>query len=97
MERIAMDFGSVSELEETMGKTADEVERILSELRTKLHSTLASWEGGASEKYRTIQAEWDNAANDLHDVLRRLRRLVFAARGNHSAALEANLSMWRRR
>jgi early secretory antigenic target protein ESAT-6 len=92
-----MDFGSVSALEDAMGRAADEAERILSEMRTGLHTTLADWEGAASDEYRAYQAEWDRAADDLQDVLRQLRRLALTARGNHSAALRANMSMWRRR
>jgi WXG100 family type VII secretion target len=98
MGRIVADFAGLVEAEQAIQRTGDQLEEELSGLRARIAPLGESlWTGAAAEAYKRVQDEWDSSAEEIRAVLTELHRIVRTARGNYSAALRANLSMWRGR
>ncbi|GAB3869887.1 WXG100 family type VII secretion target [Kibdelosporangium lantanae] len=98
MGRIVADFAGLVAAEEAIQRTGAQMEEELAGLRARIAPLCESlWTGEAAEAYKRVQDEWDTSAEEIREVLAGLHRIVRTARGNYSAALRANLSMWRGR
>jgi hypothetical protein len=56
---------------------------------------LGDWLGDAQSAFAQHYGEWVAAARESHAGLPRIRDFVLTAHDNHSAALSANLGIWR--
>ncbi|TCO59409.1 WXG100 family type VII secretion target [Actinocrispum wychmicini] len=98
MGKIVADFGGLVEVEQAIHQAANRLEDELSGLRARIAPLCESlWTGAAAAAYKQVQDDWDKSAEEIRDVMTGLHRIVRTARGNYSAALRANLSMWRGR
>ncbi|HEX5113799.1 MAG TPA: WXG100 family type VII secretion target [Pseudonocardiaceae bacterium] len=94
MSRIKASFGSLDGLVARIDRMSDDVESQLDGLRTAIAKLATEWTGGASEAFQEKIDEWNRAAADLHQSLRRLGRIVHTANGNYRSALSTNTRMW---
>ncbi len=53
------------------------------------------WEGEAATAQQEAHQRMMDAAKDIHDGIQDMRRAAQAAHGRYSAAIAANLEMWR--
>lgn len=92
--RLKVVFGSLSELTQELGSTAEDLEGHLDELDQALVRISESWSGEASDNFHRIFHEWQSTSRDLHQSLRELHRITGTAHDNYTAAETANLRMW---
>ena len=64
------------------------------DLRQFIAPLVASWEGGASSDYQSLQKRWDTAAADLNAVLAQIGQLLGQAHDGYRATESANAACW---
>ncbi|MFZ2177837.1 MAG: WXG100 family type VII secretion target [Rhodococcus sp. (in: high G+C Gram-positive bacteria)] len=64
------------------------------ELQGYVRGLVAQWESGAQEAYQGVQAKWDNANNDLLQVLETIARTVEQGASDMQAAENRNAASW---
>lgn len=94
MTRIKAGFGDLADLVARIDRTCDEIESQLDTMRSAIGTLSTEWTGEASDAFQQKAAEWHRAADDLHQALRRLGRIVHTANSNYRSALTTNTRMW---
>ena len=64
----------------------------LADLKSYLQPMVSTWSGTASEAYNAKQAQWDQAANDLNEVLSAIGRALGAANEGFQQTEHSNAS-----
>jgi len=66
---IKVDFGSLSGLADDIASQASTLQGTLEGLQGRIKPAIAQWEGNSGGAYAASQAKWDQAAEDLQQVL----------------------------
>ena len=69
---IPVTFGEVESARESITTTWKNIRQELEELKRYLKPKVETWTGDASIAYQTLQAQWDQSANDLNQVLNQI-------------------------
>jgi ESAT-6 family protein len=93
-QRIKAGFSDLAGLVDRIDRTSGDVESDLDKLRAAIAKLASEWTGGASEAFQQKIDEWNRAAADLHQALRRLGGIVHTANSNYQNALSTNTGMW---
>ncbi|HEX3648253.1 MAG TPA: WXG100 family type VII secretion target [Pseudonocardiaceae bacterium] len=93
-DRIAVNFGAVSNLASQINGQVQQVESQLETLRSAIQKLGTEWEGGANDAYTAVQNNWNNAADDLKSVLARIATAVGAAHDSYVQTENANTNTW---
>jgi 6 kDa early secretory antigenic target len=91
---ITVSFGTVMQAQADVANTVSRVESQLGDLRQFLAPLVASWDGGASSDYQTLQKRWDTTANDLNAVLAQIGQLLGQAHDGYRQTESANAGVW---
>jgi 6 kDa early secretory antigenic target len=91
---ITVTFATISQAQGDIASTASRMNSTFSDLKSYLAPLVASWEGAAASEYQTLQARWDNAANDLNVVLEQISRITGQTHDNYRATESANTAVW---
>lgn len=87
---IKVNFGQLSAAADHLGQTANKIQDQLHQLEQTLKPLVSSWEGGAQESYNRAQAEWNKAAQNLHEITSKMGIAVNAANEAFNAGEKAN-------
>jgi WXG100 family type VII secretion target len=87
-------FGALSSGEANFSLAARALRDELNDLEGKLKSNLTRWEGDAQGFYWQAKAKWDQAANDMQQVVHGLGAAIGDVHGNYQAAEKANTGIW---
>lgn len=93
-QRIRAGFGDLAGLVSRIDRTSSEIESELDTMRSAIAKLAKEWTGGASDAFQQKIAEWNRAADDLHEALRRLGRIVDTTHSNYRSAVTTNTRMW---
>jgi 6 kDa early secretory antigenic target len=91
---ITVSFGTVSQAQGDVANTVARIDQQLADLRNFIAPLVATWEGGASTDYQTLQKRWDNAANDMNVVLRQISQHLGQAHEGYQMTESANAGCW---
>ncbi|MEU9185088.1 WXG100 family type VII secretion target [Streptomyces sp. NPDC048484] len=67
----------------TLGDEAKKLENDLGEIKRMVARVAAGWEGDAHQMYTEQQTAWDKEANDIHQALVGIARVVGQAGGDY--------------
>lgn len=91
---IKATFGEIAGAASTIAASSKRIDQLNDDLRTKVTSTLAGWEGGAGEAYQAAQKEWDRSSEDLNRVLASIGVAVQQASEAYQQAEQTNTGRW---
>jgi len=66
----------------------------LADLKNFLAPMVQVWSGRAAENYNVLQAQWDQAADDLSQILQQIARSLQTAQQNYTETETANANIW---
>jgi WXG100 family type VII secretion target len=92
---LRVDFSALRSRADDLETAFDQAEELLTTLEQELKDALGEWLGDGQSAFARRYGEWVAAARELHADLPRIRDFVLTAHDNHSAALSANLGIWR--
>ncbi|XVV03254.1 WXG100 family type VII secretion target [Actinosynnema sp. CA-248983] len=92
--QIKVSFGELGNAASSIGAQAGQVQQQLDDLKARLQPIVNLWEGAASGAYMEKQAQWDQAAADLQQVLSSIGVAVQQATEAYEAAERQNISRW---
>ena len=92
--QIKYDFAQISGAAEDMRASASRINGDLAELKQMLQPMVQSWEGDASAAYQAHQAKWDQAAEDLNQILMQISQTVDDGNSTMLAVNNAAANSW---
>ncbi len=93
-DQIKVTFGELQALGDQISSTSKQIESELDSLRQQISNLDELWQGSASAGYQQTKAQWNNAANDLTQVLASIGAAVSAAEQAYSSTESKNASAW---
>ena len=94
MSRLRVDLARLDDLVEQMRRVADQLERVRTEVDSRVQAAQLVWTGRAAHAQVDAHARWTAGAAELHEALESLRSIAATAHGNYAAAVHANRRMW---
>lgn len=91
---IKATFGEIAAAASTIANSSKRIDQLNDDLRTKVTSTLAGWEGNAGEAYQGAQKRWDDSSEDLNRVLASIGVAVQQASEAYQQAEQTNATRW---
>ena len=92
--QIQVTFAEVANAASQISSAAKSVDQQLDDLRSKVSSTLAGYEGDAAAQYQAAQDKWDKAAADLQAVLAAIGTAVQQAGEAYETSERQNAARW---
>jgi 6 kDa early secretory antigenic target len=92
--QIKASFAEISQAASTIANSSKTIDQLNDDLRAKVTSTLAGWEGGAGEAYQAAQKAWDASSDDLNRVLAAIGVAVQQASEAYQQAEQQNTNRW---
>jgi len=91
---ILVTFGELESARKSIMTTWKNISQELEELKSYLKPMANTWTGDASIAYQTLQAQWDQSAKDLNQVLNQIGVALGTSNENYRAGEEANRWRW---
>jgi 6 kDa early secretory antigenic target len=91
---IKVDFAGLETLASDIGSQASTLQSTLENLQSRIKPVIAQWEGATSGAYSASQAKWDQAAEDLQQVLAQIGTAVRAAGESFQSGEQQNTARW---
>lgn len=92
--QIKYDFAQISGAAEDMRASAARINGDLAELKQMLQPMVQTWQGSASAAYQAHQAKWDQAADDLNQILNQIANTVEEGNSTMQAVNAAAANSW---
>jgi 6 kDa early secretory antigenic target len=92
--QIKVGFDAIATAGEGIGSSAQRIQQQLSDLKSYLAPIVSEWTGRAQEGWQQQQSKWDQAANDLQNVLQAISRAVQEAHGAYVQTEQSNTAVW---
>ncbi|MEU5883513.1 WXG100 family type VII secretion target [Spirillospora sp. NPDC047279] len=87
-----VNFGSMQQAQASFQKALNEYKAALQELEGKVKSTLAEWEGDAQQAYLRMQTQWNQAGNELGNVVHRMGAAIGESHDGYRTTENRNTS-----
>ena len=91
-DHIKVTFAQVQATQEHAQSTVANINNSLADLKSYLAPLVQTWEGAAAQNYNAKQQQWDQAANDLNEVLSAIGRALGAANEGFQSTESQNAS-----
>lgn len=91
---IKAGFAEISEAANQIASASKQIDDLNEQLRAKVTSTLAGWEGESAAAYQVSQKSWDEASDDLNRVLASIGVAVQQASEAYANAEKQNSARW---
>jgi WXG100 family type VII secretion target len=91
---IKVDFGAISNLAGQVDSQVHQIESQLETLKSAIQKLAMEWQGSANESFQAVQANWNQSADDLNQVLARIATAVHAAQEAYQQTESKNASAW---
>lgn len=75
---IKYGFGTIAAAADDIQSTSASINALLGDLKARIAPMVATWEGESSESYQESQKKWDQAADELNQILDTIARTVTA-------------------
>jgi early secretory antigenic target protein ESAT-6 len=89
-----VNFGAMKEAQASFNKALSEYKAALSDLQSKVQSTLAEWEGDADEAYKAMQKQWNAAGDQLGQVVHNMGQAIGDSHDGYLATERRNTAMF---
>lgn len=96
MTSIRVDYAVVAAAQENIQAGANRIHTTLDEMDAQLAPLAEQWTGLASNSYRTAQAEWTAALQDMNQTLNQIRALLGESAQGFDASDRAGASLFGR-
>jgi early secretory antigenic target protein ESAT-6 len=87
-------FGAIDALAGDIGARVAAVETRLGDLQSKINNLTAIWEGAANEGFRQTKQQWETAAADLNQVLKKIQIAVNQTNADAQQTENINKGRW---
>jgi len=94
MSEILVTFSSIQQAQADCANTASNLNGQLSDLKSYLAPMVSTWSGAAAENYNAKQRQWDQAAQDLNEILQQISKALGSAGDDFQAAESSNANIW---
>jgi early secretory antigenic target protein ESAT-6 len=91
---ILVNFQTVSQASSDVASTANRIKSQLDDLEAMVKRVANTWEGAAQEGYQQKQAQWDQTADHLHQVLLKISSALQNSADNYQATEKSNANIW---
>ncbi|MGH3342650.1 MAG: WXG100 family type VII secretion target [Carbonactinosporaceae bacterium] len=91
---IMVQFGAVEQARTDVSQTANSLNQQLGDLKAYLQPLVASWTGAAATDYQAKQAQWDQAQQNLNDILAQISLALGRAHDGYQGTEMRNRQMW---
>lgn len=91
---IKVTFGEIAAAQDSVAGTSRTVQQQLDDLKSFLAPLVASWTGAAAESYAVHQAQWDESAAGLNQVLAQIGVALGVANENYQITENANAARY---
>lgn len=91
-DQIKVTFAQVQATQDHAQSTVNAMNTALQDLKAYLAPMVATWQGQAAENYHAKQAQWDQAATDLNQVLAAIGRALGSANAGFQTTESQNAS-----
>ena len=93
-DRVVYDFGRIESLASDINTRKTSLISAHDELKGYVQGLVSQWEGSAQEAYRAKQSQWDNAHNELLNVLGTIVHAVQEGNQGMGTTENSNASGW---
>ena len=76
MDIIHYGFGGIATAADDIRSTSASINGLLGDLKQRIQPMVATWEGDSSDAYQQSQREWDQAADELNQILNTIANAV---------------------
>jgi early secretory antigenic target protein ESAT-6 len=90
--QIKVNFGSLEAAAGNIKSASNKIDTELADLKRMLQPLVANWSGEAATTYNQLQAQWDNSARDLNQVLASVSTAVANANQAYADGERTNTS-----
>jgi WXG100 family type VII secretion target len=90
----AVDLGLARDVVASLAAVESELDDVVVDLRWRVARLHETWAGTAAAAHLTAHGSWEASYREMHEALAAMRRALWTAASNYSAASEANTSMW---
>ena len=91
---VLVTFTALANAAQSIQTTYGNLTQKLDDLHSELAPIVAEWTGAASENYNVQQQKWDQAQQDLGNVLQAIGKAVAAAHEAYVQTENANAQSW---
>ena len=91
---VLVTFAALAEAAQSIQRTSANLNTKLADLKSELGPVVAQWTGTASENYQAQQQKWDQAQEDLNNVLQAIGKAVESAHDAYTQTESANAGSW---
>ncbi len=94
MSEILVTFGELESAQSSIRTTSTTINRELEDLKNYLKPMVDTWSGDASIAYHARQAQWDQAAANLNQVLNQIGVALGTSNQNYQDGESVNMRRW---
>lgn len=91
---IKVTFGELASGQSSIATTSKSIQQQLDDLKSFLQPMVSTWEGEASTQYMAKQAQWDQAAADINQVLHQISVTLGNTNDNYQQTESSNAARW---
>jgi WXG100 family type VII secretion target len=91
---LVADLGQLKAAAMHLAGFGNEVTECLDDIDRAMAAMRATWHGEASETQAESQRLWTEGAQQMHEALTQLQKIVETARSNYADAVANNSQMW---
>jgi 6 kDa early secretory antigenic target len=91
---IKVTFSSLEALAGDIKTRVDAIEGDIEKLRSDIGKVQSEWEGGASDGFQLVKGKWEEAANNLKMVLKRIETAVITSTDGYRDMEDRNRRRW---
>ncbi|GLZ30478.1 hypothetical protein Lesp02_26670 [Lentzea sp. NBRC 105346] len=91
---IKVGFGALASASSDINSAASTIEQQLGDIRGRVAKVLANYTGASADAYQAAQQKWDQAADDLQQVLASIGMAVGQAGEAYQQAERQNEGRW---
>lgn len=91
---IKYDFAQITNASQDLRSSAARINGDLAELKQMLQPMAETWRGSAATAYQAHQAKWDQAAEELNQILNQIATTVEDGNANMLAVNNAAANSW---
>jgi WXG100 family type VII secretion target len=93
-QQLLVQFGALQNASQNIAKAVSTLHSKLSDLESAAGPLVAAWDGTAKEAYAQRQAQWRNAAQDITELLGRIKSALDESTEHYAATERSNTNLF---
>jgi 6 kDa early secretory antigenic target len=87
-------FAAIAEASQNVNNTSNLLNQKLDDLQRQLQPLVSDWTGTAAENYQAKQRQWNQAQQQLTQVLSAIGKVLEQAHDSYSSVEKSNAATW---